>query len=205
MPGPKVRDMPRGGLQGWISTQIGGYFSDLMNSLNYGALLLWNVFVSFLDTVFSFTGTPDAFSRFIALLTSFWGWLVTSSSWLLSLLGDGFTGLLVVMTSFVDIFTMAVNNFVSMIYWINQLLMGGLTAGINIWEDYNMNQWIQILLILYPVFLFYLMVEKGGQALADHISFMFNVFSFIIGLFLRVIEFAIRIVTAIIESIPIIE
>lgn len=64
---PKVMDMPQGGFFGWMFEGL----KNLLVAMSPSILSMWNTFVGFVDTIFSWGGMPYAFSRFIEAVRGF--------------------------------------------------------------------------------------------------------------------------------------
>ena len=179
--------------------------SAIVKAATIGVLAFWTIFVKFLDTVAAFLGYPYAFTNFIGYLGDFWSWMVIAFTSLVSLITPLFTifstfllgaiGLLVIfITAFIDVWTTGVN-----------LVTGGYDFVAEFWVAYNVTTFITIGAILYPFYLAAIFKEKGMTGLLLHLQVIYSAIAFVFNIFMGIINLVIRLFTAIIESIPVVE
>jgi len=206
---PKTETVSLKGEQPNVFWQILGVMQEqvrgLFESMEWGGLGMWSTFVGFLDTVFAWTGNPNAVSDFLSFLDNAWEWLTTGLGWLTTLIVDFFRLGAVTMTTGLELFDIFVTNWISIIQYTTSILGDGLQTGFNFWEDFQMSTWLQLVAIMYVVWLYFLGVHSGWDSVMTHLTFMMNVLSFVFTIIIRIAEFVISIVSLIIESIPVVE
>lgn len=201
----KIRDMPQSGL---VHSILQGFRTAMMylyNGIVYGALLIWGVLVSFLDTVAGWLGYPKLFSNFFSWLSSFWTWMINGIGWMITMMTDLFSLFAQMMTSGLQIFTIFVVQWLRILQAVTGLFTGVYTSGINLMTDYNLLAWLELVGVVWMIWLFYLMHDKGLGAVADHFMFVFNVIMFLFNIFLGIAQFFVNLIGRIIESIPVVE
>lgn len=201
----RVPTMQQGGLAGFLGSTflyVGKWLSD---NIIFGGLGLWPMFVAFLDTISAWMGYPNGFSNMITWLVGAWGWFATSIVWIAALFPPIFGLLSAVFSKFVTLLVDAATYWIQMITYATSFLNGAYTSGINVWTDFNMSQWIILIVILYPMYLIFVWDEEGLDAVLAQLTFLFGIMSMLASFFLTVIKTIIGVISWIIESIPVVE
>lgn len=168
-------------------------------------LRFWDTFVDFLDTVFTTAGWPNGFSQLLSWVGSFLTWITNSFTYLISALTSTMTLILAIIGKLTNTLSTMVTQWVNIANGVFGALGDSYNTGINLWNDFNLNTWVIIFAILYPMFLFYKWEEEGFDAMLGHIKMVLDIFAFILNTFITIIQIFIAIVGRIIESIPVVE
>lgn len=187
---------------------VGGFIagmSKLGQDLARASWSLFTFFIGALDTLAAWLGHPNFFSEVLSfmgtLFSTFTNAIVWFGSWLVSMLTFGTvsigyflgflaTGLTIWATMFTGFFTL-VNG------------MGG--TAFDVWTGLGIPTWIYVGFLFYPMYLIILWDEKGGQAVIDQLTFIFNLISMVGHAFLTVIQVVIDMASRVIEAIPVVE
>jgi len=76
-----------------------------------------------------------------------------------------------------------------------------MTPGINLWNDLGISSFIQILAVLYPMWLVVLGADKGVQAVVDHLTGILDIGSFFLNFILNVTELFVSLLTGLVGAI----
>lgn len=201
----RVPMMPQGGLLGTVVSTFRAAIEWLADNIVFGGLNMWQHFLDFMDTIFAWTGNPTAFTDFMLMLNSFWIWMGDSFIYILSFLTSIFTFLGTVMAKFLNTVGTFIANWVSLISGIFSALGDGFNTGVNIWNDLGISTWVILIAIFYPIYLLGLWETKGIDAVINQLRFILDVATWLIRLFISMIQTALNIIGRIIESIPVIE
>lgn len=177
----------------------------IVEALGPALLSFWNIFVAFLDTIFTWIGYPGAFSQFIAVLTSAWEWFITSLGYVVDLLVQSFLFLASGMEKFISLVITATTNFILVIQGVWNMLDSGWGMTASLWDTLQLETWIIIGCILYPIHLVFLWDEQGLGVVINEITFLVGIIAFLIKGFLTTIDFFINLIFGIIEKIPVAE
>lgn len=201
----KVPVMPQGGFLGWLGSIFAGFINWLRDDIVFGGLNLWQHFINFVDTIFGFFGYPKAFSNFLDILDDFWTWMAVSLGYIASFLTSIFTFLSAVMAKFLNTVSTIVTNWVKIIQGVFDMLDTGKGYATGIWDQLQLGTWVIIIAIFYPIYLLGVWETQGIDAVINQLRFMMDLAAWLIRIFITVIQMAIRLIQAIIESIPVIE
>lgn len=195
--------MPAGG---WMGAILNGFrwLADVLIP-GLGGLAIWNQMVDFLDSIAAQFGAPNFFRNLINWFASFVGWLGQSLGYLLIALAEIFTFLAVFMGSVLSIFVEIIGAWIDMASWFVSIMGDGLGTGINIWNDFNITQWLVLAAILYPMWLVFMWDEEGIEPVYRHLTFVRGILEFAFNFFMAIAQFAINLIGRVIESIPVVE
>jgi hypothetical protein len=202
---PAMPDQPGGGMLGALFSGFSYMLKYLADSVLYGGLSLWPTFVAFLDTIAGWLNMPNGFSNFLS-------WLGTSSSGLfsgLTWLGSALAGGVV----FLAIFMSQLLAFIALIFtYLGQVIAGvfgfftGTIGGAgDVWTSLNLTQWVILGIIVYPIYLILMWDEDGLDAVETELRRDWWVLSTIFGVLVTIGRYIVQILTALIESIPVVE
>jgi hypothetical protein len=202
---PALPDMPGGGLLGALFSGFSYIGKMLGDNIMWGGLGLWPGFVGFLDTIGSWLGMPRAFTNFINWISTAGGGLFTSLTYLASVISGGF--------AFIAIFMWQLITFIGLCFtYLGQVINGvigfftGTVGGAgNIWATFNGTQWVILGIICYPIYLVFLWDEHGLGAVETELRRDWWVLSTVFGVLITVGRYILQIITAVIESIPVVE
>jgi len=194
---------------GFMTTSLGAIFKRVIDqlsaSLTYGLMSLWGYFAGFLNTLAAWAGAPDFFTNLFTWISSFATWMGTAMGWALTYFADIFTFSGIVMSRYLSTVGTVLTQWGSMFTVAIDLFGNAYTSGLNLWTDLGGIHWLRLAAIMYPVYLLYLWEQRGIDAVINNIRFIMEGVQFFIGLFLAVAQFAINLVVAVIDSIPVIE
>jgi len=202
---PALPDMPGGGLLGALFSGFSYIGKMLGDNIMWGGLGLWPGFVGFLDTIGSWLGMPSAFTNFINWISTAGGGLFTSLTYLASVISGGF--------AFIAIFMWQLITFIGLCFtYLGQVINGvigfftGTVGGAgDIWATFNGTQWVILGIICYPIYLVFLWDEHGLGAVETELRRDWWVLSTVFGVLITVGRYMLQIITAVIESIPVVE
>jgi len=202
----RLPTMHQGGFLGalWSGLQrLGAMIADALGPV---VLQFWDVFVNFLDTVAGWAGFPGGFSTLLSWVGSFWTWMVSSITYLITLFNTIFTTVLgPTLSKFLNLIASVFTQWISIIQTFFSFLDGTLTAGFHVWDELNIAAWITIGAILYPMYLIFLWDQKGMEAVIAQITFIKDVIFTLAHFFLAVAQWFVALIGRIIESIPVAE
>jgi len=201
----RVPMMPQGGFLGAVWSALTDLAKGISEALGPVILGFWNIFVGFMDSIFSFFGWANGFSTILTWITSLLDWLGNAFTWIISFLTSTFAFLTAILGKLLNTVSTVTTQLVTIIQNIFSMLGGGLGTGVNIWESLNLAQWVVILAILYPIFLFGMWEEKGIDAVLNHLNMVLNIFAWIFRILITVVQMFIHIISSIIEAIPVVE
>jgi len=197
--------MQAGGLVGAIWSGLRWLGKTLSDFFGPALLDLWSAFVGFIDSIFTWLGFPNAFSRFIAWLVNMWDWLLDSIGYTVDLLISIFSFLTATMTKSVSLFSQIITYWIETIQGVISFLDSGMGAVGGVWDMLGMTWWLTLGCILYPIWLVYLWEEEGFDALINHLTFVYELVMGIVNFFIRIIQTVINVIGSLIESIPVVE
>lgn len=201
----KVPTMQQGGLMGFLASALTDGIKYLSDNVIFGGLGLWPMFVAFIDTIAGWMGFPHGFSNAMTWLVNAWSWLSSSMGWIVALFPPIFSLLGAVLSKFITLLIDAATYWVQMVTYATNFFSGAYTSGVNFWTDFNMSQWIILLVILYPFYLIIVWDEEGLDAVIGQLTFLFGILSMLASFFLTIIRVVISVISWIIESIPVVE
>jgi len=166
-----------------------------------------DVAIGFLDGVFTAFGWPDGFSQLLGWLGDLMGWLMVSFDTLVKLLTTFYnivsglitplTHLLTVIGVFITNIWLAVNG---MLTWLNNAYNDAVLPLTPL-----ITPVLTLIGVILPFWELARMERYGFGVLFDDLNKVIDVTAFLMNTFIQVIHFFIRILTAIIESIPVVE
>jgi len=201
---PRIVNMAQGGLFAWFAALFTSAFLNIGNIIWRSALINANLFVSFIDTLFSLAGWPNGFSLLLGYITNFLSWIVTGFGMLANFLAVAavFTGGL-----FLSIFT----QFIAFMAFIPNLWAFVVT----LWSYADpFIGWIpgvlpSLMPLVYTCFMLWLLwplLDKGNvqgciQRIKDTIGTIWKIVEFM----WRVGDFAFNLIYRLIQLIPVVE
>lgn len=201
----KVVHMPNTGFYASLVAAVQNQMNMIATAISYGGLQLFSVFVGFLDSVAAIFGYPKLFTNLFAWIASTWGWMVTSFTNGILFLTQIFLFVAVSFTDLLAIFTVFVTNFITIWSTFVDYITGGYGTGLNMIEALGIMSWLQLFAIFYPLWLIFLWDQQGIDALVAHLTFVMNILTFGLHLFLGVAEFGLGLIFRVIEAIPVAE
>ena len=118
---------------------------------------------------------------------------------------DAFLILNTFLTKFLTVLSSGASNFAVMISQGVAVLDSTASYGVSIYEMLRLDLWLQVIIILYPVYLLFLWEREGFDAMINHIHGVLNIISFVAQIFITIIQWFLNVITTIIESIPVVE
>jgi hypothetical protein len=190
----------------------GGFVSALLDGMGVIAKFFTDALydagialASALNDVFGLLGWSGGYTTLSGWVGSGWSWMVSSMTYSISLFPAFFTFLGGWLTGFMEIVVSAFSWWAMEISMIGNFLTGSYGVGVNFWTEYNLTQWIGLVLICYPIFLVFMWDERGLGAVIDHITFMYNSFHLLAYILLTMIHYISSMITRLIELIPVAE
>lgn len=188
------------------------FMSEILTALINVVVGLWNFIVLGIDgllyAIFPALG-PAVFSTFLGGITDFFagllGWTVTSIGYLVTLLTSGFQFIGSFFGKMLNTLSSVVTQLVTFVQTFFLMLGDTYTSGVNLWDDLGLSTWVMLGAILYPIYLFGLLVEKGLDAMLRHLTMVINIFSWIFSLLITVVQTFITIIISLLELIPVAE
>lgn len=201
----KTPNMPQGGFLNALYGMLGDSFNQITDALGPQVLGFWSSFVGFLDTVFSFTGTPTLFSDLI-------GWIEDLSAYV----GTGLTTLVTMLSSIFEIVSGPMVTFLSTIGGMITNTISSITGMITqlnlAYNDTVMPLTpmivpiLQIIGIMLPFLELIRMEQNNGMTtLYEDLNTFFDLLAFFIGIFIKVSTLVLYLIESIIERIPFIQ
>jgi len=200
-----IPNMPSGGLLGALISGLSQNFKWISDNILYGGLSLWPMFVAFLDTIAAWLGVPNAFSNFMTWISGAWGGMASGMGWLTGPIVGGFQFLGIFMVQLLFFIALAFTYFGQVISGIFGFFTGTAAGATDLWTSLNLQQWLILGLILYPVWLIILWDEHGLDAVETELRRDWWVFSTIFGVLISIGRFILQVIMAVIESIPVVE
>lgn len=197
---PLLPDMP---MSGFLAPLFSG-FLRLLERLEgmFGATILkfWNVFVNFLDTVFTLANWPNGFSQILGWIESFFQFMIDGITYGLSLLSSTFTMMASWLTFGISRFTSIASGFVD----IYNVL-------VDIWTQANdgwisISSWLTPLLPLLPLCIFvWIFSVKDTEGLVRRVTLLWSLVSTVILFLIKIGDFTIQTIYGLIELVPEVE
>jgi len=192
-------------LSGFFGSALGAIFSSalkrLSNTLAGFGLNFFTLSIEFIDNVFSALGYP-------ALVTTIFSWMDSLFANVPTLLGYGLTLIEQIFRTInlsagntLTQLTSVITIWLGMYTTVQNMLTGVMTPGINLWNDLGISSFIQILAVLYPMWLVVLGADKGVQAVVDHLTGILDIGSFFLNFILNVTELFVSLLTGLIGAI----
>lgn len=193
------------GLGGVIVQAFISFIGPLLSAIVNAAQLMGETFVKFVDSVYGWLGFPGLFSGFLNFLVNGWNWMMQSLAWLASALTPIFSFLQATMGKFLNTLATVVGQWVSIIQGVFAMLDNGYGYTTGIWDQIGLSTWVILIAILYPIYLLVLWEEEGIDAVINQLKFLMDVMAWVIRILITAIQVFIRVIQAIIESIPVVE
>jgi len=143
----------------------------------------------------------DRFSWLAELFT----YLGTSAEYVLEILADIFSLFNSLLGIFLSTVGDVISSLVTTVTMITDMFGGAYGAGVNIWEYLNLSMWLQLVIILYPLYLVILWDTNGMDAVIQQLTWIFGLLTWVFGFLVSIIQFILQLVGRIIESIPVVE
>ena len=177
----------------------------LSENVIFGGLNLWSTFVDFLDTIAAMFGAPKFFTNLFVWMAELLGYLVESAGYIGTMATSLFSLIGALLGHFLTIMAEIISTAVNTITMITDMMAGGYGVGVDLWETFGIGQWITIAIIFYPLYLVILWDQEGMDAVIKQLTMMFGILSWLFDFFVQLIQFTIRLITTVIESIPVAE
>jgi len=181
-----VPDMP----SGWLGSALGAVFTaalkNLGNALSGFGMSFFTLSIDFIDNVFAALGYPALVSSIFAWMTSLFSFVPNLLDYGMTLIGQIFSLINVSAGNTLSQLARIITVWLDMYGYLMDLISGGIDPVINLWEDLDMNTWIQLGAMMYPFYLLILFAEKGGQAVLNHVNGLLNIASFFLNFILSV-------------------
>lgn len=187
----------------WSLLQLMG--ADISNNIIFGGLNLWGNFVAFLDTIAAWLGAPNFFSNLFAQIGEAWGWFESSLVYAWDVVANIFILIGELLVVFVTTIADLIVSFVNFLGMFTEFIGGGLGAAADIWDALGLLTWLELAMILYPLYLVILWEERGMDAVIQQLTWIFGLLVWLKDFFIGIATFIITIITSIIESIPVAE
>jgi hypothetical protein len=216
-PAPKKTQMPtvpQSGVGAWLAAAFKGIMAGFGDALTFGAMNVWTSFVGFLDIIAGFFGAPGFFTTLFAQVSTFTGYMITSFLMLTQLVVQMFIFLVYIIPYFMWTVVRWITYILQILAIVKGILDGTGTAVVslgNLWAMFNMEIIITFIIVLSPIMWMSKLDEesqKGNDWVAvavEDIQRLMNIFSMLIQFFVSIINLAITVLFAIIESIPVVE
>lgn len=193
------------GILGALWSMFAGLGQWLSENIFFGGLNLWGTFVNFLDTIAGMFGAPKFFSNLFDWIYEAFGYVYLSLEYVLSIASDIFSLMGVLLAAFLTTMGDIIWAFVNTITMFTDMMGEIVVAGEDMWTTLGISQWITIAIIFYPLYLVILWDQEGMDAVIKQLTMMFGILSWLFDFFVQLIQFTIRLITTIIESIPVAE
>jgi len=195
-----------GTMFGQFMREVFDRFADVLREILTSAVLSgWNTFIAFIDRVFDWLGYPNLRMILQTWISNMYIWMVTSVNYLISLMTSVFDFMNVFMTRWLGLIQTILGQWQYMIVIFLNFIDGAYTSGINFWVDMGGPTWVMLFATLYPFYLLHLYESEGQDAVLGQFTFIMNVVSFMVHLFIGIAQLVINIVSTLIESIPVVE
>ncbi len=198
----KIPQLQQGGFLGTLWSGIQWAVNALIQVIQFDMFVRWRGFVLIMDAIFGYFGYPNLMTVISNWLASAFQWMITSITYLLQILASIFLVLGDVMSSVIWTITTAFTIFSDMWKDLVSIFTGTVGTGQEIWFAFNMPAWITLGIVLYPVFLIYIWEEEGLKGLEAHLTFMYNMFMWLVSFLLTIVEYAWAGIARLIEAIP---
>lgn len=201
----KVIVMPQGGFLGYLASQLNALGVWIATAIGPGLLIFWTWFVNALDSIAAWAGFPGLFSSFFDWLGSLWAWIPTSAASLVSMLTSSFSFLMVFLPKLLHVVTDGFGYMAATLAGIFGFLGAITVSGMSTWDALGMTSWLELGMILYPVWLLILWDTSGLNAVEHELRRDWWILSSIGMVFWVVIKTFIDVLGRIIESVPVVE
>lgn len=193
------------GVLGAVWSMFQGIGQWLSENILFGGLNLWGNFVAFLDTIAGWLGAPGFFTWLFSEIGNAFTYLINSAGYAWEVLSSIFilTGSL--LSVFVTTVADLIGSFVSFLSNFVDFMGGGLGAAANLWDTLGIASWIQLGMILYPLYLLILWEEKGMGAVIEQLTWIFGLLVWLFHFFEGLVMGAVQLISSLIESIPVAE
>jgi len=193
------------GILGALWSMFAGFGQWMSENVIFGGLSLWSTFVNFLDTIAGLFGAPTFFSDLFSWLAELFTYLGTSAEYVLEILADIFSLFNSLLGIFLSTVGDLISSLVTTVTMITDMFGGAYGAGVNIWEYLNLSMWLQLVIIMYPLYLVILWDTNGMDAVIQQLTWIFGLLTWVFGFLVSIIQFILQLVGRIIESIPVVE
>jgi len=193
------------GILGALWSMFAGFGQWMSENVIFGGLNLWSTFVNFLDTISGMFGYPTFFSDLFSWIAELFGYLGDSAGYIGTIATALFSLFGSLLAAFLTTVADLITNLVATVTMFSDMMGGAYGVGVNLWETFNIAQWLQLVMILYPLYLVILWDEKGMDAVIQQLTWIFGLLSWLFGFFVSLIQFTIGLITTVIESIPVAE
>jgi len=191
-----------GGILSNLFSSISNLGTIISEAYTVGLLLTWGLFVSFLDTVFTFGGWPDGFSELVTAISNFVTWFTSSLSYAVSMFTEMFSFLDTIMSRFISTLVVVVTGWISIANSFFDILENTFNMGINVF-DVLINSLLLPLIPVITILYFVWRFDNGGiEAVTNDIKFMVDIAAFLLHTLLSVATFFLYLIESIIEKIP---
>lgn len=202
----KMPDMPSTGFLAGVVAAFGQIGNTIVSAISYGALQGWNILVQFLDTVGSWLGFPNAFTNFTAYLTEFFSFLANAMANLGTMMTEVFTFFLdpvVKMLTYIGLFF---SNILTTLTTMVNVVTGVYGWSTDLFDYFNLADFITLFFVFtVPIMMLQVFKNEGIGGIWRITSTFLDILSFFISLFIRIANFVIGILVAIVEAIPLVE
>lgn len=212
----KVIVMPQGGFLGSLSSMLTSSWNTLqnwlgppvMNFIDAYLLPAANTIITTLknsmNTIFGLFGYPSFGDDITSFLSSLWTWFGTSIQYFVADLGTFFNFLGLFFTGVSNWVVSFFGTFTNMVSFTGSVLGGGYGMGVDFITMFApaFEAVLVGIAIIYVVFLVDLADKRGFVAVLDHWRSMFDIVSFVFGVFLTIINLFISTIYRLIELLP---
>ncbi len=193
------------GVLGAIFSMFSGIGQWLSENVIFGGLNLWGNFVAFLDTIAGWLGAPGFFSNLFQWIGDSIGYLASSIVYSLQVVWDFFSLFGALLGTFLTTIGQLIASLLSTLSLFVDL-MGGVWGGAgNLWDTFQISNWLILAMIFYPLYLVYLWENEGMDAVVSQLSMIFGILVWLFNFFLLLGNSIIGLITGLIESIPVAE
>ena len=181
------------------------FMEPVLTALANAGMAIVEALIGLIDGVFGFFGFPGGFTQILTFIGSLWAFLVNAFAWVVSSLTSIFLLLPSFMFKALNTVATAAGIFLSMFTWFWWVLDSAHGGAQSLWLTIRLDLWVQLLIILYPVYLLWKWDEEGLDAVINHIKMVLDIMAWIVNMLITVIQTFITIIDGLIEKIPIIE
>ena len=203
---PPIRDtLVPDVLSGFFGSALGSIFSAALkrlgNTLAGFGMGFFTLSINFIDNVFAALGYPALVSTIFGWMDSLFSSVPTLVGYGITMIGNVFTLINVSASNTLIQLASVITIWAGMYGTTMDMINGVMTPGINLWNDLGINSFIQIGAILYPLWLLMMGMDKGMQAVIDHLNGVLNIGSFFLNFILNVGGFFMGLLTGLIGAI----
>lgn len=181
------------------------YASQLVSNFGKAMMGFGQSWVPVLDRVSGWFGYPTFFTDILAYISVLYAYLANSVSWVYSMLSNLFVLLGQNMAKFITVISMWTGVLYSFFQNTYAFLDGTYTAGISVYTDLGIANWITVGFVLYPIYLLTVWERHGTEGLIIHLTFVKDVLFNIFSLLFKIAETAYTFLFRLIEAIPLAE